>query len=193
MRRGHPISLRKTTLRSSNSTAPWMPCISHKQLRWDGIGAETHFAQPFSKIDENHLWKQGVLCTDSPHASTSSRGFNNGKNFCLKGGEEHRSLKLSQLNVGVCIYGQVRLKNKCVEIQAKEDAGECCHCTLVDMYISTVTAHYQIKRSILCLTAGECYKQWQYLVLQSSNRVQQTFQDSTNHGLRVQSISCVDA
>ena len=37
----------------------------YKQLRSDGIGAETHSAQPFSKEDENQLWEQGV---DSPHA-----------------------------------------------------------------------------------------------------------------------------
>ena len=71
--------------------------------------------------------------------------FNNGKNFCLRGGEEHRSLKLSQLKKTPHGYvytenasknrqgrlGQVRLK-----IRANEDAGERCHCRLLDMYIS---------------------------------------------------------
>ena len=38
----------------------------YKQLRSDGVGAEIHSAQPFSKEDENYLWEQGVLGTDSP-------------------------------------------------------------------------------------------------------------------------------
>ena len=76
--------------------------------------------------------------------------FNNGKNFCLRGGEEHRSLKLSQLKKTPHGYvymenasknrqgglAQVRLKNKCVEIRANEDAEERCYCSLLDMYIS---------------------------------------------------------
>ena len=59
-------------------------------------GAEKHSAEPFTKGDENKLWKLGIMGAQSP---TSLRAvfFYNGKNFCLRGGEEHRNVKLSQL------------------------------------------------------------------------------------------------
>ena len=82
--------------------------------------------------------------------SFASCFFYNSKNFFLRGGEEHKSLKRSQFtktqngsmyieNVSkICQGGisQVRLKNKWVEIRENSDAGERCHCRLLDLYTS---------------------------------------------------------
>ena len=121
----------------------------YKQLRSDGVGSEKNSAQPFTKEDENILWEQGVLGTRSPASLLRAVFLYNGKNFCLRGGEEHRSLKLSQFTKTQNGYvytenasknrqggiSQVRLKNKRVEIRENIDAGERCHCRLLDLYI----------------------------------------------------------
>lgn len=70
--------------------------LLYKQVRSDGVGSEKHSAQPFTKEDENKLWEQGDMGTRSPASLLHAVFFYNGKNFCLRGGEEHRSLKLSQ-------------------------------------------------------------------------------------------------
>ncbi len=67
--------------------------------------------------------------------------FSNGKSFCLRGGNEHRELKLSQLKreVGGYRYTENASKNRAgglVFIAAVPEAGERCHCYLLDLYIS---------------------------------------------------------
>lgn len=76
------------------------------------------------------------------------------KNFCLRGGEEHRNLKLSQLKRTQKGYiytenasknrqggiSQLKLKNKSVEILENCDAGDRCHCALLDLYIGKLPA-----------------------------------------------------
>lgn len=82
----------------------------YKQLCSDGVVSEKQSAQPFTKEDENKLWEQGIMGTRSPASLLQAVFFYNGKNFCLRGGEEHRSLKLSQFrrtqNGYVYIYGE---------------------------------------------------------------------------------------
>ena len=62
------------------------------------MGTVVKKTETVDEEDERRLWESGVLNVDTP-----SRLFNcvfyyyNGKNFCLLGGEEHRSLKLSQI------------------------------------------------------------------------------------------------
>ena len=76
--------------------------------------------------------------------------FNNGKTFCLRGGEEHRGLRLSQLKRTKNGYSytenasknrsggiaQLHIRNKTVEIFENAEAGNRCHCRLLDLYIS---------------------------------------------------------
>ena len=76
--------------------------------------------------------------------------YYNGKNFCLRGGIEHRELKLSQLRREKDGYrytehasknragglAQVKLKNKSVFIAEVPEAGERCHCSLLNKYLS---------------------------------------------------------
>ena len=103
----------------------------YKQLRTDSVGAEKHSSQPFTKAEENQLWEKGVMVTGSPASLLRAVLFYNGKSFCLRRGEECRSLKLSQLkrtekgyfyteNVSKNRQGgvsQLKLENKCVEIR----------------------------------------------------------------------------
>ena len=82
--------------------------------------------------------------------------FYNGKNFCLRGGQEHRNLKFSQITRDVVpvngqprvsyVYKengsknrsgglkQLRLDNKIVRQFESVDAGDRCHVTILDTY-----------------------------------------------------------
>ena len=136
------------------------------------VGAQKHSAEPHTVDDENKLWSLGVTGTHSPLTLLWAVFFYNGKNFCLWGGEEHRNLKLSQLKrteKGYIIYtenslknpqggvSQLKLKNKSVELLEYNEAGDHCHCRLLDLYISklglilpTSIRHQEIKpRTVL--------------------------------------------
>ena len=65
-----------------------------RQLCSEGVGAEIKHASVISTEEEEALWEQGILSCDNP---TSLLRYLNGKNFCLRGGSEHRNLKLFQL------------------------------------------------------------------------------------------------
>ena len=80
----------------------------------------------------------------------------NGRNFCLRGGEEHRQLKLSQLTRKTdpdrYIYTehasknrsgalrQMRVENKIVPVIANPEAGIRCHVAILDLYLSKIPA-----------------------------------------------------
>jgi len=80
--------------------------------------------------------------------------FLNGKYFCLRGGDEHRSLKFSQLkrhhepdhyvymeNASKNRSGglaQMRVTNKIVPIYASPESGTRCHVYILNKYISKV-------------------------------------------------------
>ena len=68
-----------------------------RHLHESGIGRKVKNAELISKADENKLWRSGVLVTSTPRSLFNTVFFYNGKNFCLRGGEEHRQLHLSQL------------------------------------------------------------------------------------------------
>ena len=122
----------------------------YRQLRAQGVGATKHSAEVFSKEDENLLWSSGIIGINNPLSLQRAIFFYNGKNFCLRGGEEHRSLKLSQFtrNEDCYIYtenvsknragglAQLKLENKSVRIVRNPDAGNRCHCKLMDLYLS---------------------------------------------------------
>ncbi len=124
-----------------------------KKLRAEGVGATSKNAEPFTKEEENKLWKSGVMMgTDSPQALLNSIFFYNGKGCCLRGGEEHRNLRVSQFQrvEGGYIYtenasknrsggfAQLNIANKSVKIMRCYDAGERCHCYLLDQYFKRI-------------------------------------------------------
>ena len=67
-----------------------------KRLHSKGIGTETKATPVLSIDEEDALWSKGVLSLDNPIGLMNAVFFYNGKNFCLRGGNEHRNLRLSQ-------------------------------------------------------------------------------------------------
>ena len=107
-------------------------------------------AELISKADENKLWNSGVLDTSTPRSLFNTGFFYNGKNFYLRGGEEHRQLHLSQLkrfsdpdhyvyyeNCSKNRAGTFRQKHKVVPVYCTcvEISKERCHVHLLDLYL----------------------------------------------------------
>ena len=59
-----------------------------------GVGTDIHHTEVLTNDDECKLWESGVLNVDAPTGRFDCMFFYNRKNFCLRGGEEHRNLKL---------------------------------------------------------------------------------------------------
>ena len=122
-----------------------------KSLRADGIGANSLHTEGISSDEDNQLWTSGVLNMNTPKGLLRAVYFYNGKCFCLRGGQEHCDLGISQLhrlyNPDRYIYRenasknrqggiiQMRLEHKSVTIVANPPVGERCHVFLLDTYI----------------------------------------------------------
>lgn len=95
-----------------------------RDLRSDGIGSSSKAAEVFTREEENELWSKGILGVNTPKALLRAVFFLNGKNFCLRGGEEHRSLKISQLkrefNPNRYVYTENLSKNRSGGLQICE-------------------------------------------------------------------------
>ena len=88
--------------------------------------------------------------TTTPTGLQNAAFFVVGKMFCLRGGQEHRGLQLSQLKRFEDKYvyyknasknrndsfKQLRVKNKIVPLYLCLEAGECCPVHILDKYIS---------------------------------------------------------
>ena len=128
--------------------------LYHK-LRTMDIGTVIKHAEIFTKDEELQLWKTGTLGTHLPQALLCTVFYLNGMNFCLRGGEEHRSLKISQLkrSDGPPTYTYVEngsknrngtfsqryIPNKTVPIHANPLDKERCHVRILDVYISKLS------------------------------------------------------
>ena len=92
-----------------NSLLPWIICS--KILRAFGVGAELKHTEGISINEEDSLWKLYPLRT-----LACSVFFYNEKCFCLRGGQEHRNLQLSQLKRLYCpdqyVYYENASKNR---------------------------------------------------------------------------------
>ena len=131
-------------------TVQWIQCF--RSLREEGIGAEVRHASLISKVEENLLWDKGVLGIHCPLQLLRAVFYLNGKVFCLRGGKEHRNLKISQLvrHHGPDHYTytenesknrsgglkQMKVENKVVPVYACSQAGVRCHVKLLDLYLS---------------------------------------------------------
>ena len=124
-----------------------------KSLRQEGVGSGTKHAEIITKEEEQKLWESGVMGIGDPKSLLRAIFYYNGKNFCLRGGQEHRQLKLSQfvrLHTPCDHYiytenssknrsggfAQLHLENKVVPIFHNPDADNRCHVKLLDLYIS---------------------------------------------------------
>lgn len=122
-----------------------------RSLHEDGIGTEKKSAAIITKEDEDRLWDSGVLSTKTPDGLQKAVFYYLGKVCCLRGGEEQRSLKLSQFtrlhNPERYIYTehgsknrnggfyQLHVENKVVPIFKNPEAGSRCLVSLLDLYI----------------------------------------------------------
>ena len=123
-----------------------------RKLRAQGISVDNKPTEAFSKDEIEQLWASRSLCSDTPKGLLRAVFFLNGIGFCLRGGEEHRNLKISQLkrenDPPKYVYtelasknragglAQLRVKNKSVSIFAAPEAGDRCHVFLLDLYFS---------------------------------------------------------
>ena len=63
----------------------------------ENIGTSTSHHRPFDKDEIDHLWATGVLGTGNPLSLLNAVFFYTGMQFCLRGGDEHRKLRLEQI------------------------------------------------------------------------------------------------
>ncbi len=179
----------------------------YRKLRADGIGAQKRSTEVFTKEDENKLWQCGVLGVQDPTSLLRAVFFNNGKTFCLRGGEEHRNLRLSQFKNGYSYtenasknrsggLAQLRIKNKTVEIFANAEAGDRCHCRLLDLYISKLPME-ATEKDLFYVRPVETVRNestWYYSIPIGRNKLSQMVHEickignisghKTNHSLR---------
>ena len=136
----------------------------HK-LHSEGIGRRVKHAETISTEEENTcmLWDAGIMNTHTPLGLQNAVFYAIGKTFCLRGGQEHRTLKLSQLqrdsdkyvyheNVSKNRNGsfkQLHIKSKVVPVYPCPEAGERCPVYLLDLYISKLPEEH--KRRIYCM------------------------------------------
>ena len=79
------------------------PCLHNaldrqlKMLRSIGVGVEVQRASIITSEMENTLWKLGIVGTHSPKALLNAVFFYNGKNFLLRGVQEHIELSFAQV------------------------------------------------------------------------------------------------
>ena len=139
-----------------------------KKLREEGVGADAKHTATIT-IEENLLWSKGILNTTTPRGLLRAVFFYNGKNFVLRGGQEHRNLQISQLSRLFCpdryVYteksskncagglAQLRLEHKTVPIYSVPSAGERCHVRLLDLYLSKLSANAKEKDNFYCQPA----------------------------------------
>ena len=71
--------------------------MRYRELCQKGIGAVVHHAPVVEESEEEALWDNGILGDSDAVGSTMRGVFYVGKAFCLRGGEEQRALKKSQL------------------------------------------------------------------------------------------------
>ena len=133
----------------------------YRELHAEGVGTSRKRAEVVTSDEEERLWASGVLSNDTPDGLLAAVFYYNGVNFVLRGGEEHRSLKLSQLEfrevpdpdnpnemiscVEYTEHGsknrpggrqQLNLDNKCITQYACPQLGERCHVYLLKLYVS---------------------------------------------------------
>ena len=128
-----------------------LDALFHK-LHSDGVGVQVKHTEIITKADEEKLWTSGVIGVNSPSSLQNAAFYVVGKMFSLRGGVEHRNLKVSQVkryydpdryvyteNVSKTNDGsfkKLRVKGKKVPIYACPDVGERCPVQILGKYLS---------------------------------------------------------
>ena len=108
----------------------------------EGLGGMKRFGKGFTADEEEHLWASGVLGLSSPVSLLNAVFFLTGKIIGIRGGHEHRQLKLSQFKVyqDKVVFSQQdggdSRKSKSVEHHANPSAGQRCYVNVMRTYIS---------------------------------------------------------
>lgn len=127
--------------------------VAHK-LREDRVGASVNHTATIFHEEEAQLWSEGVLGLSTPRALLNAVFFLNGKTMCLRGGREHKALKLSQFTFGTdkggdfVVYTENGSKNgsgtykdkpddnKVIKHYADSSLGEKCYHRVLKLYFS---------------------------------------------------------
>ena len=72
----------------------YLDALFHK-LHSEGVGVQVKSTEVLTKEDEANLWNRGVMGVTTPKTLQNAAFYVVGKMFALRGGIEHRSLKLS--------------------------------------------------------------------------------------------------
>lgn len=134
-----------------------------KQLHSEGVGTHPCQSDVISTEQEELLWTKGVMGVDTPKQLLRTVFFYGGLSLCLRGGDEHRALKVSQFNRLVVSDPQnpgqeivcyeytehgsknnkgglqqikKRQQNKVVRHYANPALGSKCFVALLDLYLS---------------------------------------------------------
>lgn len=183
-----------------------------QSLHKEGVGTEVKHTPAISDEEEADLWRKKILGDHSPLALVRAVFYQNGKNFCLRGGQEHRQLKFSQLtrekthwkyveNGSKNFRGGVsdlRRENKVVQQFPCASAGTKCHAYLLDLYVSKLPEEAKQKGAFyftpLKNIPTDAAKPWFTLIPIGWNKldryVREMFEEAgihgkTNHCLRV--------
>lgn len=183
-----------------------------QNLHKEGIGTETKCAEAISAEEEAALWEKGIIGASSPLALVRAIFYLNGKNFCLKGGQKHRQLKLSQFQREKDHWKYTEHKSRggsvgdvrVVRQFPCPSAGNRCHVHLLDLYFSKLPREAKEKDAAFYFTElkhtpEDPLKPWFTAVPMGWNKldrmVKSMFQDAgidgkSNHSLYVTTRKC---
>ena len=95
----------------------------YRDLHSKGSGTEIKRTLVLT-TNEDKLWSSGTLSLDNPEGLLCAAFFHNQKNFCLRGGEEQRGLKFSQLKRSVAtVNGEPKVYYEYTEHGSKNRSG----------------------------------------------------------------------
>ena len=69
----------------------------YRQLHASAIGTNRKQVEIITRDEEEKLWQVQILSSESPKSLLRAVFYLNGVNFVLRGGNKHRSLKISQM------------------------------------------------------------------------------------------------
>ena len=129
-------------------------------LRKKGIGATKKHAAVICPEDEIQMWESGVLGVDSQWSLARATFFVVGLHFCLRGGQEHRELAVSQFTIfpsdgsytvaSHYQYAEYGLKNHQGKFDEDSNKVSCayaqpgsnkCPVRILDLYLSKLPSH----------------------------------------------------
>ena len=175
-----------------------------RQLHKEGVGIDKIQARVVTDMEENHLWETGIIGTHSPTALQNAVFFYCGLYLCLRGGDEHRELKCSQLEIREVenpsdhfekikcltykehgsknrpgLIHHVHLDNKVVIHYASSSLGNRCFVYLMELYISKLPPKAVEKDLFYCKPAKSAVdgKPWYHETAVGHNTLKKKLKD----------------